>query len=49
MDYLKILNEGYESCSQHGPLCSRLEYIGSYIFNFVTYESEVCELMAKKL
>jgi hypothetical protein len=52
MDYLKLLEHSFEmekevSGSGSGPK-SRLEYLGEYIFNFTTYDSEMSELFAAK-
>lgn len=49
-DYRRMLEEGHAEtdASQGQGRTSRLEYLGDYIFDFTTYESEYSELFAKK-
>lgn len=47
MNYLKLLNDGYEFIKDDIQI-SKLEYLGGYIFNFTTYENIVLEQMATK-
>ena len=51
MNYLKLLNDGYKSINDDADLEdkeSKLEYIGSYIFDFTTYENVVSQEMTIK-
>lgn len=49
MDYLKLLNRGYENVkSWREAGISKLEYLSTDIFNFTTYDGEMDELFAKK-
>lgn len=49
-DYRRMLEEGHAETDafQGNDRTSRLEYLGEYIFDFTTYESEYGELFAKK-
>lgn len=51
MKYLKLLNDGYKSINENlnkDEKETRIEYLGSYIFDFTTYESEVKNQMTIK-
>ncbi len=49
-DFIKILDENFEAQAQMGlELESKKEYLGSIIFNFITYDSELDELLADKM
>jgi hypothetical protein len=49
-DYVSMLTEGHAETASHNGQgkTSRLEYLGEYIFDFTTYESEYSEMFAKK-
>lgn len=48
-DYRRLLENGYETiCALEGAPHSRLYYLASHIFGFVTYEDEYGELFARK-
>ena len=44
-DYARMLKEGYEAIASTDPI-SRMEYLGDYIFDFTTYDSQMSELFA---
>lgn len=49
MDYLKILEHSYEETCHWDKCCdSKLCYLGDYIFEFTTYDSEMAALFASK-
>ena len=51
MKYLKLLNDGYKSINEDldsDDKETKLEYLGSYIFDFTTYESLVISEMTIK-
>ena len=49
MNRLELLRNSYCIVSQYDcPPQSRLDYIGRYIFDFTTYDSEMSELFAEK-
>jgi hypothetical protein len=49
-DYRRMLEEGHALTDemQSEGRTSRLDYLGDYIFDFTTYESEYSELFARK-
>ena len=46
--YQDMLEEGYKECCRFGTSLTRLEYLSDYIFDFLTYDTEVAELFATK-
>lgn len=49
-DYLRMLEEGFTEMRSFngGEPETRLEYLSDHIFNFITYDSKMAELFAKK-
>lgn len=47
MDYKLLLEHSYATEIEHRPQ-SRLEYLSEYIFEFITYDSEMDVLFARK-
>lgn len=49
MNYLKLLEDGFRNIQEYeSSKMSRLEYLGDEIFGFITYDSEMSELFARK-
>jgi hypothetical protein len=51
MDYLKLLENSYKELKDIFSECppeNRLDYLGDYIFNFTTYDSDISILFATK-
>jgi hypothetical protein len=45
--YRRMLEEGWKESDLNGPL-TRLEYLGDYVFEFITYDREMAELFSSK-
>ena len=51
MNYLKFLKDGYAKTRENypdNPPENKFDFLGDYIFNYITYDSEMSELFARK-
>lgn len=48
MDYLGLLKHSFDVAQAQDEITDRLEFLGVYIFDFTTYDSEMDQLFGKK-